>query len=101
MLVCYFAGGLGHGLKNVAFRTLIHERVPAAGHGRAFAAYNGIRNGAELAALAAGGLLVATVGARGTLVIAGGVAALAGVAGLLLLPKVAPRPEAAVPDVAG
>jgi MFS family permease len=101
MLVCYFAGGLGHGLKNVAFRTLIHERVPGARHGRAFAAYNGLRNGAELAALAAGGVLVSTIGARGTLVFAGGVAALAGLVGLAVLPRVAPRPETAVPDAAG
>jgi hypothetical protein len=27
---------------------LIHERVPADRHGRAFAAYNGLRNSAEL-----------------------------------------------------
>lgn len=51
MLVCYFGGGIGHGVKNVMFRTLIHERVPSRLHGRAFAAYNGIRNGAELGAL--------------------------------------------------
>jgi MFS family permease len=95
MLVCYFAGGLGHGLKNVAFRTLIHERVPAERHGRAFAAYNGIRNGAELGALAIGGVLVATIGARGTLLIAGGVSALAGLAGLALHARAEPQPEAA------
>ena len=65
MVVCYFVGGAGHGIKNVAFRSLIHERVPPDRHGRAFAAYNGLRNTAELVALAAGGLLVATLGARG------------------------------------
>ena len=52
MVACYFAGGIGHGLKNVLFRTAIHEHVPPRLHGRAFAAYNGIRNGAELGALA-------------------------------------------------
>jgi MFS family permease len=93
MVVCYFAGGIGHGVKNVLFRTLIHEHVPARLHGRAFAAYNGIRNGAELGALAAGGVLVALLGARGTLWIAGGVAALSGVVGLLLLPRYAGRSE--------
>jgi hypothetical protein len=88
MLVGYFVGGLGHGLKNVAFRTLIHEQVSAGAHGRAFAAYNGLRNGAELAALAAGGVLVNVAGPRTTLWIAGGVSALAGLAGLALLRRV-------------
>jgi MFS family permease len=91
MLVCYFVGGVGHGVKNVMFRTLIHERVPPRLHGRAFAAYNGIRNGAELGALAAGGILVATLGARWTLLVAGGVSALAGLLGLAALPRVAGR----------
>lgn len=69
----WFVGGLGHGTKNVLARTLIQQRVPERVHGRAFAAYNGLRNGAELFALAAGGILVATLGARVTLAIAGGV----------------------------
>ena len=91
MLAGYLVGGIGHGVKNVAFRTLIHETVPPAAHGRAFAAYNGLRNGAELAALVAGGVLVTAVGPRGTLWLAGGVSALAGLAGLLLLRR-RPRP---------
>ena len=78
-------GGLAHGLKNVMFRSLIHVRVPDRLHGRAFAAYNGIRNSAELGAFAAGGLLVALIGARGTLAYAGGLSALAGLVGLLVL----------------
>ena len=85
MVVCYVIGGAGHGVKSVAFRSLIHEGVPADRHGRAFAAYNGLRNSAELVALAAGGALVAALGARGTLVIAGGVSAAAGLAGLAAL----------------
>lgn len=64
-------GGLGHGVKNVLLRTLIHEHVPDAVRGRAFAAYNAARNAAELGALAAGGVLVALVGARAALAIAG------------------------------
>ena len=84
-LACSLLGGLAHGLKNVMFRSLIHVRVPAHLHGRAFAAYNGIRNTAELGAFAAGGLLVATIGARGTLAYAGGLSALAGALGLLAL----------------
>ena len=84
MVVCYLVGGAGHGVKNVAFRSLIHERIPADRHGRAFAAYNGLRNTAELLGLVAGGLLVATLGARETLFLAGGVSGLAGLAGLVV-----------------
>ncbi|HEY7259829.1 MAG TPA: MFS transporter [Gaiellales bacterium] len=74
----FLAGGVAHGTKNVLIRTLIHERVPERLHGRAYAAYNGLRNAAELVALALGGILVAAIGARGTLFIAGAVPALAG-----------------------
>jgi MFS family permease len=77
-------GGLGHGTKNVLARTLIQERVPDRLHGRAFAAYNGLRNGAELFALAAGGVLVAAIGARATLALAGAIPVLAALAGLAL-----------------
>ena len=84
-LACSAIGGLAHGLKNVMFRSLIHVRVPAALHGRAFAAYNGIRNAAEVRAFAAGGLLVAAVGPQPTLAYAGGLSALVGLAGLLVL----------------
>jgi predicted MFS family arabinose efflux permease len=84
-LACSFVGGVAHGLKNVMFRSLIHVRVPDALHGRAFAAYNGIRNTAELGAFAAGGVLVAAIGPRGTLAYAGGLSALAGLIGVLAL----------------
>jgi Na+/melibiose symporter-like transporter len=84
-LACSFLGGVAHGIKNVMFRSLIHLRAPAAMHGRAFAAYNGIRNSAELGAFAAGGVLVAAIGARGTIAYAGGLSALVGACGLLAL----------------
>ena len=84
-LTCSFMGGLAHGLKNVMFRSLIHVRVPDRLHGRVFAAYNGIRNSAELGAFAIGGLLVAAIGPRGTLAYAGTLSALAGLVGLLVL----------------
>jgi hypothetical protein len=84
-LACCLAGGIAHGLKNVMLRTLIHVRVPEDLHGRAFAAYNGIRNSAELGAFAAGGLLVAAIGPRGTLAYAGALSALVGLIGLLAL----------------
>jgi Major Facilitator Superfamily len=84
-LACAFAGGAAHGVKNVMFRSLIHERVPERLHGRAFAAFNGLRNTAELAAFAGGGVLVAAIGARGTLAYAGLISALAGLIGLVVL----------------
>jgi MFS family permease len=85
LLACSVVGGLAHGVKNVMFRTMIHVRVPERLHGRAFAAYNGIRNGAELGAFAAGGFLVTAIGARGTMAFAGGFSALAGLIGLMAL----------------
>jgi len=93
--VMWLVGGLGHGVKNTLARTLIGERVPAALHGRAFAAYNGLRNGAELIALAGGGALVVTLGARGTLALAGAIPVLAALAGLAVyMQQMAPSPQA-------
>jgi MFS family permease len=85
MCACYLFGGLSHGVKNTLLRTLIHQRVESERHGQAFAAYNGLRNGAELIALAAGGTLVAAIGGAGTLWVAGGAAGLVGAAGALVL----------------
>ena len=68
-------------------RTLIHERAPEALRGRAFAAYNGARNGAELGALALGGIVVSAIGARPALLLAGVGPAGIGAASLLLLTK--------------
>ena len=53
-VISFIAGGLAHGVKNVLVRTLIHVRVPRHLQGRSFAAYNGLRNGAELLALLGG-----------------------------------------------
>ncbi len=66
-------GGLAHGAKNVLLRTLIHQRVPDAQRGRAFAGYNAARNAAELAAIGAGGVLVGVVGARAAMALSGAV----------------------------
>jgi MFS family permease len=85
MVAMYFVGGIGHGLKNVTSRSLIHAQIAPERHGRAFAAWNGIRNGAELGALAVGGIVVGAIGARETLWLAGGLSALAGVVGLAVL----------------
>ena len=90
-LVSFTIGGLAHGLKNVLIRTLIHERVPERLHGRAYAAYNGLRNGAELFAMACGGLLVVALGARWTLFLAGAVPAVAGIVGLVAYARMKQR----------
>jgi sugar phosphate permease len=81
-LVCWIIGGLAHGTKNVVLRTLIHERVPAHLHGRAYAGYNGARNAAELVAMISGGLIVTAFGARATLFLAGAIPAVFGLVGL-------------------
>lgn len=81
-LAAYLVGGIGHGTKNVVVRTLIHTRVPDELRGRAWAAYSAGRNGAELVALVGGGLLVAAIGARWTLLLAGALPVLAAGAAL-------------------
>jgi len=80
----FLVGGVAHGLKNVLLRTLIHERVPSELHGRAFAAYNGLRNFAEIFSVLGGGFLVVAFGARWTMFVAGLLPALAGLGGLVL-----------------
>jgi MFS family permease len=89
----WFIGGVGHGTKNTLARTLIQERVPDRLHGRAFAAYNGLRNGAELIALGCGGLLVTAIGGRSTLALAGAISVAVALAGLALYRRPAPSVE--------
>ncbi len=86
-LIGFSFGGVAHGVKNVLLRTLIHERAPEALRGRAFAAYNGACNGAELGALVLGGIVVGALGARVALLIAGLGPAAIGTACLLLINK--------------
>ncbi len=81
----YLVGGAAQGAKNVLLRALIHERVTTGMHGRAYAAYNAARNAAELAALLGGAALVAAIGPRWTLVVAGGGSAAIGLAALAVL----------------
>ena len=87
-------GGVAHGLKNVLLRTLIHERVPGALRGRAFAVYNAARNGAELGALGAGGVLIGAIGAQPALLLSGLVPLAVGVGALIVLacPSITLRP---------
>jgi MFS family permease len=89
----FFIGGVAHGTKNVLIRTLIHERVPSSLHGRAFATYNGLRNAAELVALVAGGLLVSTIGARWTMLVAGAIPVIAGLVALAVSRRRLAEPE--------
>jgi Na+/melibiose symporter-like transporter len=84
-LIGFAFGGVAHGAKNVLLRTLIHERVPESLRGRAFATYNGARNGAELGALVLGGIVVGALGARVALLVAGVGPAVIGAACLVLL----------------
>jgi hypothetical protein len=93
-LLAFAAGGVAHGTKNVLLRTLIHRRTPEHLHGRAFAAYNALRNTAELSALAAGGVLVTVAGPRLTLAVAGGGSAAIALAALARRGR---RPAAAEP----
>jgi MFS family permease len=81
----FVLGGVAHGLKNVLLRTLIHQRTPETLRGRAFALYNAARNGAELSALALGGVLVGAVGAQTALLLSGLVPLAIGAASLLLM----------------
>jgi hypothetical protein len=98
---CVIGGG-AHGAKNVLMRTLIHERVPEQRRGRAYAAYNALRNGTEMLALAGGGALVALVGARASLAVAGvgpmviGAAALAAGRAARRVPQQAYTPDEAL-----
>jgi hypothetical protein len=84
-LLLYALGGAAHGVKNVAARTLIHERIHESAHGRAFAAYAALRNGAELAALAFGGLLVNAAGGRATVALSGAATVAVAALGLAML----------------
>ncbi len=100
-LAGYAVGGLGHGVKNTLLRVVIQRRVPGRLHGRAFAAYSAARNAAELVALAAGGALVAAIGPRPALLIAGlGPVVLAAV-GLAVLRAVAGSPAVSAAGVRG
>jgi MFS family permease len=94
-------GGVAHGVKNVLLRTLIHDRVPEALRGRAFAVYNAARNGAELGALGAAGVLIGAIGAQTALLLAGAIPLAIGVASLLLLSPAVPRTPVVVPANGG
>jgi MFS family permease len=64
-------GGLGNGGVNVAAAVLLGRRVPAAMRGRAFAVFGAVTNGANVAGLLLGGVLLAVVPVRAAIAAAG------------------------------
>ena len=64
-------GGLGNGGVNVAAAVLLGRRVPPAMRGRAFAVFGAVANGANVAGLLLGGVLLAAVPVRAAIAAAG------------------------------
>jgi MFS family permease len=91
-LAAFLVGGIAHGAKNVLLRTLIHASVPEPLRGRAFAAYNAARNGAELGALAAGGVLVGIAGPQLALALSGAIPLTIALVALVLITPTPRRP---------
>jgi len=88
-VLMFLVGGFANGIELVAVRSLLHKRVPDRLRGRAFAAYYGMIQAAQILALGAGGgFLVELLGSRMTMVVAGGGTALVGLAGLILYARV-------------
>jgi len=83
-VLMFLVGGLSNGIELVAMRTLLHQRVPDRLRGRAFAAYYGMIQGAQIVALGASGGLVELAGARTTMLLAGAGTVLVGLAGLAM-----------------
>jgi MFS family permease len=64
-------GGAGNGGLNVAAGVLLGRRVPAAVRGRAFAVFGAVANGANVAGLLLGGVLLGVLPVRVTIAAAG------------------------------
>ncbi|HKE97402.1 MAG TPA: MFS transporter [Actinomycetes bacterium] len=79
----YLVGGGANGIENVTMRTLIQYRVPDALRGRAYASYAAVASTAEITASGVGGGLMSLAGARGTMLVGGGVAIVVAAAGSL------------------
>jgi hypothetical protein len=80
----YGAGGLADGVEVLATRSYLNLHVPAAVAGRVFALYSGIQLAAASAGMAVASGLLAPLGARVLLVVAGCGGILAGVAGWVI-----------------
>jgi MFS family permease len=87
-VVMFLVGGFANGVELVGMRSLLHRRVPDRLRGRAFAAYYGMVQAAQIVALSASGGLVELAGARMTMVIAGAGTAAVGVVGTLLYARI-------------
>jgi MFS family permease len=95
----FFVGGMANGMELVAMRSLLHHRVPDRLRGRAFAAYYGMVQAAQIVALGASGGLVEAAGARMTMLFAGIGTAAVGILGALLYVRI-PSGERRTPAAA-
>lgn len=77
-LLAYAVGGVGNGLEVIASRILVQERAGHSLHGRAFAAYFAFGSAAAITGMVVGGALLGWLGARGSLEVSAGLAAIAG-----------------------
>jgi MFS family permease len=87
----FLVGGVANGAELVALRSLLHHRVPDRVRGRAFAAYYGMVQGAQIIALSLSGGLVEALGARMTMLVAGIGTGLVGMVGGLLYLRIPTR----------
>jgi MFS family permease len=83
--LAYAVGGLGDGVEVLATRSYLNHRAPEEIAGRVFALYSGVMLGAASAGMAAASVLLAPLGPRLLLVIAGGGGIVAGAGGWLAL----------------
>jgi MFS family permease len=70
-IIMFCLAGTANGVGNVAIRSLIHLRTREHVRGRVFAAYSGLAYAMQLAATAAGGLIVVVAGPRLALIVGG------------------------------
>jgi MFS family permease len=82
--LAYAFGGLADGIEVLATRSYLNLHVPTPISGRVFALYSGIQLGAASAGMAAASALLAPLGARMMLVVAGSGGVAAGAAGWLV-----------------
>ncbi len=84
----FFVGGFANGIELVGMRSLLYQRVPNRLRGRAFAAYYGMVQAAQIVAMGASGGLVELAGARTTMLFAGIGTAAVGLVGTLLYARI-------------
>lgn len=84
----FLVGGFANGVELVGMRSLLHQRVPDRLRGRAFAAYYGMVQAAQILAMGASGGLVELAGPRMTMIFAGLGTATVGLAGTYLYVRI-------------